>query len=157
MYWGAIAVTYEDPTNSAHGDRIRRYLAAIRHRALPGPNSPVGSSRISRCLWDDLLAIGIVRHQRQFFQQQGHIGIRNCEAGRIDRSGERRILEPPPKPSSQRKRVEPQRRLQERLEKPLALRGVEPRPAFQRRLKQISAPQSREPISDNGGGGRRVT
>ena len=25
--------------------RAHRYLAAIRHRALPGPNSPVGSSR----------------------------------------------------------------------------------------------------------------
>src|SRR5438034_7328901 len=34
---------------------------------------------------------------------------RKYQAGRIDRSGERRILEPPPKPSSQIKRVEPQR------------------------------------------------
>jgi hypothetical protein len=43
-------------------------------------------------------------------------------------------------PSSQSKRVEPQRRHQERLEKPLALRRVEPRPALHRRLGQISAP-----------------
>jgi hypothetical protein len=50
-------------------------------------------------------------------------------------------LEPPPKPSSQLKPVEPQRRLQERLEKPLALRCVEPRPALHRRLSQINAPQ----------------
>jgi len=28
--------------------RRHRYLAAIRHPALPGPNSPVGSSRMSR-------------------------------------------------------------------------------------------------------------
>ena len=53
---------------------------------------------------DDLLqpgpAIGIVRHQRQFFQQQGHIGIRNCEVGRIDRSGERRGPDPPQEPSA---------------------------------------------------------
>jgi hypothetical protein len=49
-------------------------------------------------------------------------------------------LEPPPKPSLQRKRVEPQRRLQERLEKPLALRCVEPHAALHRRLSQISAP-----------------
>jgi hypothetical protein len=85
-------------------------------------------------------AIGIVRPQGQFIQQGGNIGIRNCEAGRIDRSGERRILEPPPKPSSQSKLVEPQRRLHERLEKPLALPRVEPRPALHRRHGQISAP-----------------
>jgi hypothetical protein len=30
-------------------DRRRRYLGPIRHRALPGPNSPVGSSRSTRC------------------------------------------------------------------------------------------------------------
>jgi hypothetical protein len=64
----------------------------------------------------------------QFIQQGGNIGIRNCEAGRIDWSGERRILEAPPKPSSQLKPVEPQRCLQERLEKPLALCCVEPPP-----------------------------
>jgi hypothetical protein len=37
-----------------------------------------------------------------------------------------KILESPPKPSSQLKPVEPQRRLHERLENPLALRCVEP-------------------------------
>ena len=57
-------------------------------------------------------------------------------------------MEPPPKPSSQSKRVEPQRRFQERLEKPLALRCVEPRPALQSRLGQISAPHLREPLSE---------
>ena len=55
-------------------------------------------------------------------------------------SRERRILEPPPKPSSQLKPVEPQRRLHERLKKPLALRCVKPPPAFHRRLEQINAP-----------------
>jgi hypothetical protein len=73
-------------------------------------------------------------------QEAGNVGIRKYQAARIDRSGERRILEPPPKPSSQLKPVEPQRRLHERLEKPLALRGVKSRPALHRRLGQISAP-----------------
>jgi hypothetical protein len=54
-------------------------------------------------------------------QEEGNVGIPKYQAGRIDRSGERRIFEPPPKPSSQSKRVEP-------------------RPAFHRRLDQISAP-----------------
>jgi hypothetical protein len=71
-------------------------------------------------------------------QEEGYIDIRNCKGGRIDR-GERRILEPPPKPRAQLKPVEPQRRLHECLEEPLPLRGVEPRPALHRRLKQISA------------------
>jgi hypothetical protein len=116
------------------------------------PNMPdICGMRTSRggsvpCLWDDLLqpgpAIGIVRPQRQFIQQGGNIGIRNCEAGRIDRSGERRILEAPPKPSSQLKPVEPQRCRQERLEKPLALRCVEPPQACivasKRSLRRIS-------------------
>ena len=31
--------------------------------------------------------------------EKGHIGIRNCKARQIDRSGERRVSEPPPKPS----------------------------------------------------------
>jgi hypothetical protein len=89
-------------------------------------------------LWDDVLqpgpAIGIVRAQRQFIQQGSNIRIRNCEAGRIDRSGERRILQPPPKPSPQ------QRRLQERLEKLIALSRVEPRPGLHRCLEKITAP-----------------
>jgi hypothetical protein len=72
-------------------------------------------------------------------QEEGHIGIRNCEAGRIDRFGERRIFEPAAKPSSQLKPVEPHRRRHERREKPLALGRVEPRPALHRRLDQISA------------------
>jgi hypothetical protein len=55
-------------------------------------------------------------------------------------AGERWIFEPPPVPSSQSKRVEPQRCPQGRLEKPVALRGVEPRPALHRRFSQITAP-----------------
>jgi hypothetical protein len=74
------------------------------------------------------------------FQQQGHIGIRNCKARRIDRSGERRGPDPPQEPSAELARLEPQRRLQARLEKPLALRWVEARPALHRGLKQIDAP-----------------
>jgi hypothetical protein len=69
----------------------------------------------------------------QFFQQQGHIGIRNCEARRIDRSGERPAFEPLLEPSPQSKLVEPHRR-HERPEKPLALRCVKPRPALHNRL-----------------------
>ena len=61
-------------------------------------------------------------------QQGSNIPIRNCEAGQIDRSRERRIPEPPQKPSAELKPVKPQRRLHERLEKPLALRRVSLRP-----------------------------
>jgi hypothetical protein len=53
-------------------------------------------------------------------QEEGNVGIPKYQAGRIDRSGERRILKPPPKPSPQSKRVEPDRRRQERREKPVA-------------------------------------
>ena len=62
------------------------------------------------------------------------------QPARIGRNGERCILEPTPKPSPQSKLVEPQRRLHERLEKPLALRRVEPRPGLHQRLSQINAP-----------------
>jgi hypothetical protein len=41
----------------------------------------------------------------QLFQQQRHIAIRNCEVRQIDRSGERRLTNPPPKPSAQLKPV----------------------------------------------------
>jgi hypothetical protein len=85
-------------------------------------------------------AIGTVRPQRQLFHQQGNVLSRNCKAGRIGRSRDRRIFELPPKPSSQLKPIAPQRRPQELLEKALPLPGVEPPPAFQRRLSQISAP-----------------
>jgi hypothetical protein len=67
-------------------------------------------------------------------------GIPKYQVGQIDRFGERRILEPPSKPRPQLKPVEPHRRRHERLEKPLALRCVEPRPPLHRRLDQISAP-----------------
>jgi hypothetical protein len=65
--------------------------------------------------------------------------VSRYEAGRIDRSGERRVPEPPQKPSAELKPVKPQRRLQARLEKPLALLRVEPRPAFQSCRNQINA------------------
>ncbi len=75
-----------------------------------------------------LAAIGLVpvRPRGSFARrrphEKGNIGIRNCEAGRIDRFGERRILQPPPKPSSQLKPVEPQRRLHERRTAGAAMR-----------------------------------
>jgi hypothetical protein len=62
----------------------------------------------------------------------------NREAGWIG-GRERGILEPPPKPSSQLKPVEPQRRPHEGPEKPLALRGIKPPPALHRRPEKITA------------------
>ena len=118
--------------------------------------SAVGESRHripSRIRWSTdgtsagLAAIGLVPVRlggsfvRRFTRpphEKGNVGIRNCKAGRIDLR-ERRILKPSAKPSPQLKPVKPQRRLHERLEEPLPLRGVEPRPALHRRLKQISA------------------
>jgi hypothetical protein len=82
----------------------------------------------------------LARRFARHLHDEGNVGIRKHVTGRIDRSAERRIFEPPPKPSSQLKPVEPQRRLRERLEKPLALRCVEPRPAFHHSLNQINAP-----------------
>ena len=61
------------------------------------------------------------------------------EASRINRD-ERRLSELTPEPSSQLKLVEPHRRRQEHLKKPLALRLVEPRPSSHHCLAQISAP-----------------
>jgi hypothetical protein len=84
-------------------------------------------------------AIGIVRPQRQCFQQGGKIAIRNCEAAQIDRSGERPISEPLPKPIPHRNPVEPQRRTDERLEKLLALQWAEPRNAKRNPLVKIAA------------------
>jgi hypothetical protein len=52
------------------------------------------------------------------------------KAGRIDRRSERRGPDPSQEPSAEFKPVEPQRRLQARPEKPLALRPVELRPAI---------------------------
>jgi len=54
-------------------------------------------------------AIGIVRPQGQFFQQQRHV-VRNRKARRIDRSAERRGPDPPQEPSAELQPVEPQRR-----------------------------------------------
>ena len=76
-----------------------------------------------------LAAIGIVpvRPSSSFArrpQEEGNVGIPKYETGRIDRFGERRVPEPPQEPSSKLKPVEPQRSLQARLEKPLALLRV---------------------------------
>src|SRR6478609_673759 len=68
------------------------------------------------------------------------VGLRNGEAGRIDRRGERGFVNPPQEPGAEFLPLKPQRRLQARLEKPLTLRWGEPRPASQRRLNQINAP-----------------
>jgi hypothetical protein len=59
-------------------------------------------------------------------------------AGSIRASGG--FLSRPPQPSPQLEPVEPQRRLHERREKPVALRCVEARPAVHGRLGQINAP-----------------
>jgi hypothetical protein len=75
------------------------------------------------------------------------------EAGGIDRSGERRVPEPLPKPISHRNPVEPQCRIDERLEKLVALRRVEPRPALHCGRDQIDAPHSRS-LSKSGLGKR---
>ena len=91
-------------------------------------------------------AIGIVRSQGQPFQQKRHVAIRNRKGRRIDRSGERPVSEPLPKPIPHRNPVEPQRRTDERLEKLVALRRVEPRPALHRGRDQIDAPHSRCPL-----------
>ncbi|MET4346520.1 hypothetical protein [Bradyrhizobium sp. RT9a] len=91
-------------------------------------------------------AIGTVRPQRQFFQQQGNIGIRNCEGGRINRD-QRRLSEPTPEPSAQLQLVEPHRCRNERLEEPLALRGSRAQPsivAWTRGKRRIS----REPLNE---------
>jgi hypothetical protein len=71
---------------------------------------------------------------------EGNVGIRKHQASWIERSRERWIFEPP-KPSSQFELVEPQRRVQECLEKPVALRCVEPRahPPSPLRLDQCAA------------------
>jgi hypothetical protein len=82
---------------------------------------------------------GFARRFARRPQEVGNVAVRNREASRINRD-ERRISEAPPKPSPQFKLVEPHRRLHELLEKTLALRGVEPRPAFHRRLDQRNAP-----------------
>jgi hypothetical protein len=73
-------------------------------------------------------------------QEKGDVGLRNGEAGRIDRRGERGFDQPPHEPFAEFLPLKAQRRLQTRLEKPLALRWVEPRPALHRGLEQISAP-----------------
>jgi hypothetical protein len=55
-------------------------------------------------------------------QDERNVGIRKYEAGRVDRFGERRVPEPPQEPSAKLQPVKPQRRLQARSEKALALR-----------------------------------
>jgi hypothetical protein len=79
-------------------------------------------------------------------QQDGKVGIRNRKARRIDRSCERPISEPLPKPISHRNAVEPQRRTDERFKKLVALRRVEPRPALHCGRDQIDARHFRVPF-----------
>jgi hypothetical protein len=55
---------------------------------------------------------------------------------RIDRCGERWFAHPPPEPFAEFPPLKSQRRAQARLEKPLALRRFEPRPALHGALKQ---------------------
>ena len=94
-----------------------------------------------------LAAIGLVpvrpsfapRFARRRPHEKGNVSVRNCKAGQIDRSGERCGPQPPPQPSPQIKRIEPQRRPQERMEKPIALGRVKPRPARHHRLRQFNA------------------
>jgi hypothetical protein len=71
------------------------------------------------------------------------VGLRDCEAGRIDRRGERRFAEPPHQPSAELLPLKAQRRPQERFGKPLALQCVEPLPSLQSCRNQIDAPHMR--------------
>jgi hypothetical protein len=72
--------------------------------------------------------------------EKRNVGLRNCEAGRIDRRGERGFAYSPQEPSTEFLPLKAQRRLQPRLEKPVPLLRGEPRPALHRGLKQISVP-----------------
>ena len=85
----------------------------------------------------------------------GQVAIRNCKGRQIDRSRERPISEPLPKPIPHRNSVEPQRRTDERLKKLVALRRVEPRPALHCGRDQIDAPHSRSLLKS--GLGKRNT
>ena len=64
----------------------------------------------------------------------------NFEGRQIDRSGERPVSEPLPKPISHRNPVEPQRRTDEGTEKLVALQWAEPLPSYRRRLNQVDGP-----------------
>ena len=79
--------------------------------------------------------------------ETGNVGIRKYASG-PDRS-ERRAADsqPPPKPSPQIKRVEPQRRPQERLEKPIALRSRQAASSPPSPPRSIQRASSREPKS----------
>jgi hypothetical protein len=78
----------------------------------------------------------------QCFPRRSHekrnVGLRNGEAGRIDRRGERGFDQPPHEPSPEFLPFEAQCCPQASLEKPFALRWVEPRPALHRGLEQIT-------------------
>jgi hypothetical protein len=107
--------TGSDETPLMTADRARRGAPANDMRGNVGSNAPnkalsqaerdaplrTKKSRVEKWEW---------HHPRQSIQQGCDIGIRNCEASRIDRFGKQRMLEPPPKPRSQIKRVEPQHR-----------------------------------------------
>ena len=71
-------------------------------------------------------------------REKRDVGLRDCEAGRIDRRGERGFDQPPHQPFAEFLPLQAQCRLQAGLEKPLALRWVEPVPASHRGLEQIT-------------------
>ena len=89
------------------------------------------------------LARSLARRFADSLHDERNVGVPKHVAGRIDRSGERRGPDPPPKPTAKLSSAEPQRRPQEHLGKPLALAIIEPRPAFQSYRDQINAPHMR--------------
>ncbi|MGM4875759.1 hypothetical protein AB7645_31530 [Bradyrhizobium sp. 956_D2_N1_5] len=66
------------------------------------------------------------------------VGLRDGEAGQIDWRGERGFDQPPHEPSAEFLPLKPERRPQARLEKPLALAIIEPRPTAHGSLEQIT-------------------
>ena len=69
-----------------------------------------------------------------------------AKAGRSPGAAGRRLTNPPQKPSAKLKRAKPQRRLQARPEKPLALCRVEPRPSQHRGLNTDRRAACRVPL-----------
>jgi len=115
------------------------------HR-LVGDRATVISHRIRIGGFQDCVAeatSGLFERAARCFARRSHekrdVGLRNGEAGRIDRRGERGFVEPPHEPSAEFLPLKAQRRPQARLEKPLALAIIEPRPALHRGVKQINA------------------
>ena len=99
--------------------------------------------RISPGRYPDCVAEAVSVLFERCFARRPHekrdVGIRNAEAGRIDRRGERWFAYPPPEPFAEFPPLKPQGRPQERFGKPLALTIIEPRPTLHRGLEQITA------------------